>query len=121
MGLFEQYDAFAQQDIDLFFQSFAPNVPQGTAPVVDSVDGGIAPVAPGSVQNGGESDLDIDLAISLMYVILVPISESMAPLVYDLTPRFAAIRSVSLFTKQTTCPIHPTKLMSPSSIRSWTR
>lgn len=67
MGLFESYDAFSQEDIDLFFQHFAPNVPQGTAPQVDSVDGGTAPVAAGSVRNGGESDIDIDLAISLIY------------------------------------------------------
>jgi len=67
MGLFEDYDAFSQEDIDIFFAKFAPWVPQGTSPNVISVDGGTAPVAPGSVRNGGESDIDIDLATSLIY------------------------------------------------------
>lgn len=67
MGLYETYDAFSQQDIDLFFASFAPWVPQGTTPDVKSVDGGTAPVSPGSVRNGGESDIDLDLSYSLIY------------------------------------------------------
>jgi tripeptidyl-peptidase-1 len=67
MGLFETYDAFSQGDIDLFFQHFAPWVPQGTSPTVLSVDGGTAPVAPSSVRNGGESDIDIELSYSLVY------------------------------------------------------
>lgn len=34
MGLFEEFDAYAQKDLDLFFENFAPNVPQGTSPQV---------------------------------------------------------------------------------------
>ena len=67
MGVFEDYDAYAQKDLDLFFKYFAPNVPQGTHPTLDSVDGGTAPVKPGSVRNGGESDIDIDLTYSIIY------------------------------------------------------
>ncbi len=67
MGIFEEYDAFSVQDINLFFKHFAPNVPQGTQPKVDSIDGGTAPVAPGSLRNGGESDIDLDLSYSLIY------------------------------------------------------
>lgn len=67
MGVFEEYDAFSQQDLDLFFKNFAPNVPQGTSPQVDSVDGGTAPVKASSVRNGGESDIDLDLTYSLIY------------------------------------------------------
>jgi tripeptidyl-peptidase-1 len=67
MGLFETYDAFSQQDIDLFFQHFAKNVPADYEPNVISVDGGTAPVAPGDPRNGGESDIDIVLAVSLIY------------------------------------------------------
>ncbi|EED18810.1 protease S8 tripeptidyl peptidase I, putative [Talaromyces stipitatus ATCC 10500] len=67
MGLFETYDAFSQEDISLFFQHFATNVPAGTKPNVISVDGGTAPVAPNDTRNGGESDIDLDLAISLIY------------------------------------------------------
>lgn len=67
MGLFEHYDAFSQQDIDIFFSRFAAWVPQGTIPKVVSVDGGTAPVTASSDRNGGESDLDLDLAYSLIY------------------------------------------------------
>ncbi|EMC91148.1 hypothetical protein BAUCODRAFT_152438 [Baudoinia panamericana UAMH 10762] len=67
MGLYETYDAFSQADIDLFFEHFAPYVPQGTSPTVLSVDGGTAPVPAASVRNGGESDIDITLAYSLIY------------------------------------------------------
>lgn len=67
MGLFETYDTFAQEDISLFFQHFAPWVPADTKPNVISVDGGNAPVAPSDPRNGGESDIDLDLAISLIY------------------------------------------------------
>lgn len=67
MGLYETFDAYSQGDIDLFFEDFAPNVPQGTSPTVLSVDGGTAPVAPGDVRESGESDIDIDLAYSLIY------------------------------------------------------
>ena len=67
MGLFESYDAFSQADISLFFEKFAKNVPPNTKPNVISVDGGTAPVAPGDVRNGGESDIDVDLSISLIY------------------------------------------------------
>ncbi|KAH8700375.1 putative protease S8 tripeptidyl peptidase I [Talaromyces proteolyticus] len=67
MGLFETSDTFSQEDISLFFQHFATNVPADTKPKVISVDGGSAPVAPSSSLNGGESDIDLDLAISLIY------------------------------------------------------
>ncbi|QKX54516.1 uncharacterized protein TRUGW13939_01603 [Talaromyces rugulosus] len=67
MGLFESYDAFSQEDVSLFLQDFAPNVPVDTKPTVISVDGGHAPVSPSSERNMGESDIDLDLAISLIY------------------------------------------------------
>ncbi|KAF2094775.1 putative protease S8 tripeptidyl peptidase I [Rhizodiscina lignyota] len=67
MGLFEHFDAFAQEDIDLFFKTFAPNVPQGTSPTVLSVDGGTAPVAPSDLRNGAESDSDLDISYALIY------------------------------------------------------
>jgi tripeptidyl-peptidase I len=75
MGLFESYDAFSQQDISIFFENFAPNVPQGTSPKVISVDGGTAPVSPSDVRNGGESDIDLDLSYSLIYPQTVTVYE----------------------------------------------
>ncbi|TVY14727.1 Aorsin [Lachnellula arida] len=67
MGLFETFDAFSQEDVSLFLGKFANNTPSNTAPKVISVDGGTAPVKPGSDRNGGESNIDLDLAISLIY------------------------------------------------------
>ncbi|TVY38071.1 Aorsin [Lachnellula occidentalis] len=67
MGLFETFDAFSQEDVSLFLEKFAKHVPSNTAPKVISVDGGTAPVEPGDDRNGGESNIDIDLAISLIY------------------------------------------------------
>ena len=68
LGLYEAGDTYAQEDLDSFFAKYAPNVPQGTHPTLDSVDGGEAPVAPGSDYNTGESDIDMDIAYSLIYV-----------------------------------------------------
>jgi hypothetical protein len=44
------------------------NVPQGTHPVLDSIDGGVAPVPADSEYNTGESDIDMDIGFSLIYV-----------------------------------------------------
>jgi tripeptidyl-peptidase-1 len=68
MGLYESGDVYAQADLNSFFADYAPNVPQGTHPQLDSIDGGEAPVAPDSDYNTGESDIDMDIAFSLIYV-----------------------------------------------------
>jgi tripeptidyl-peptidase-1 len=68
MGLYESGDKYSQEDLNSFFAEYAPHVPQGTHPLLDSIDGGEAPVAPGSADNTGESDIDMDIAFSLIYV-----------------------------------------------------
>ncbi|KAF4625037.1 hypothetical protein G7Y89_g13133 [Cudoniella acicularis] len=68
LGLYESGDIYSQEDLNSFFAQYSPNVPQGTHPLLDSVDGGEAPVAPGSEYNTGESDIDMDIAFSLIYV-----------------------------------------------------
>lgn len=67
LGLYETGDTYAQADLDLFYKQFAPNVPQGTHPILDSVDGGQAPVPVGSSYETGESIIDMDIAFSLVY------------------------------------------------------
>ncbi|EMC94319.1 hypothetical protein BAUCODRAFT_111098 [Baudoinia panamericana UAMH 10762] len=67
LGIYESGDYFSQQDLNLFFAEYAPNVPNGTSPIVLSVDGGEAPVAPDDPNNTGESDIDIDMSFSLIY------------------------------------------------------
>jgi hypothetical protein len=68
MGLYESGDVYSQEDLNLFFASYAPNVPQGTHPTLDSIDGGVAPVPVTSEYVTGESDIDMDLSFSLIYV-----------------------------------------------------
>jgi tripeptidyl-peptidase-1 len=62
LGLFEQGDYFAKSDLDLFYAEYAPNVPQGTYPIPALVDGANFSVPADSSLNGGESDIDIDMA-----------------------------------------------------------
>jgi tripeptidyl-peptidase-1 len=68
MGLYESGDIYSQEDIDSFFAEYAPYVPQGTHPKLDSIDGGEAPVSPDSQYNTGESDIDMDISFSIIYV-----------------------------------------------------
>ncbi|KAG9240127.1 Pro-kumamolisin, activation domain-containing protein [Calycina marina] len=67
LGLFESGDIYSQDDLNSFFAEYAPNVPQGTHPKLDSIDGGEAPVAFDSDFNTGESDIDMDIGFSLIY------------------------------------------------------
>ena len=71
MGLYESGDVYSQEDLNLFFAAYAPNVPQGTHPKLDSIDGGVAPEPATSQYVTGESDIDMDLAYSLIYVRLI--------------------------------------------------
>ena len=81
LGVYETTDTYAQEDLDAYFAQYAPYVPKGTAPKLVSINNATAPVAPGSGYNGGESDVDLDIAYSLLgavpitlYQILVPSS-----------------------------------------------
>lgn len=60
IGIFEEGDFYAQEDFDSFFATYTPYIPNGTHPVLDSVDGAEAPVA--LEDAGGESNLDFLLA-----------------------------------------------------------
>jgi len=65
MGIFEEGDFYSQEDLDLFFANFTPQIPQGTHPKPAFIDGAQAPV-PVS-QAGGESDLDFELAYPILW------------------------------------------------------
>lgn len=65
MGIFEFGDAFAQQDLNMFYKNLFPTTPQGFAPKVQLIDGGKAPVP--QSQAGVESSLDLEVAIPLLY------------------------------------------------------
>ncbi|PYH32008.1 S53 family peptidase [Aspergillus neoniger CBS 115656] len=67
LGLYEQGDYFAKSDLDLFYKEYAPWVPQGTYPIPALIDGANYSVPSWSSLNTGESDIDIDMAYSLLY------------------------------------------------------
>ncbi|CAK4033881.1 aorsin [Lecanosticta acicola] len=65
MGIFEEGDYYSQKDLNLFYSNFTRYIPNGTHPILDSIDGGQAPVTVADA--GGESDLDFELAIPIIY------------------------------------------------------
>lgn len=65
MGIFEEGDFYSQTDLNLFFQTYAPYIPNGTHPIPNYVDGAEAPVPVSEA--GGESDLDFQLAYPIIY------------------------------------------------------
>lgn len=65
LGLYETGGAYDQADLDQYYSNYAKHVPQGTHPVLASVNGGQAPV---DVSEGqGESVIDLDIMHSLTY------------------------------------------------------
>ena len=65
MGIFEEGSFYSQKDLNLFYTNFTSYIPNGTHPILDSIDGGTAPVA--TKFAGGEADLDFELAIPIIY------------------------------------------------------
>jgi len=67
LGVYAQGDYYSGQDLDSWFSSFEPRIPQGTRPTLHSIDGGVAPVAATDPNNGGEADVDLAITMSLIY------------------------------------------------------
>lgn len=69
LGVFEAgigpMQSYNQGDLNSFFQTFTPNIPQGTAPKLQSINGGQAP----SPQNmtSLEADLDFQVAYPIVF------------------------------------------------------
>lgn len=59
--------AFLQSDLNTFYSQVWPRVPSGTAPTFDSIDGGVDQTTHKSFNYNGESDLDLQYAIALVY------------------------------------------------------
>ncbi|MCJ1435182.1 hypothetical protein MMC27_004553 [Xylographa pallens] len=60
-------EAYIQTDLNLFYSTLAREIPQGTAPVLDSIDGGVNQQTTQSFNDNGESDLDLQYAQALVY------------------------------------------------------
>lgn len=66
LGVFESLDdVYAQEDLDAFYKLAAPGIPQGTGPDLFLINGATAPNDPEDA--GGESDLDFEIAIPIIY------------------------------------------------------
>ena len=66
LGIFEDLgDVYSQTDLNDFFASLAPNIPQGTHPILDAIDGAKAPNPVTSA--GAESDLDFQISYPIIY------------------------------------------------------
>lgn len=66
LGIWATEDTYDQEDLDLFFKNYAKNVPEGTKPTLDLINGATAPVRQ---QDGGfESLIDMDMS----YPIIAP-------------------------------------------------
>ncbi|KAL9599924.1 MAG: hypothetical protein Q9219_003486 [cf. Caloplaca sp. 3 TL-2023] len=74
--------AFLQADLNLFYANLARQIPSGTTPTFDSIDGGVAQTTTQSFNYNGESDLDLEYAIALV------ISTSYGYNEADLTPAY---------------------------------
>lgn len=57
--------AYLQNDLNIFYSNLARQIPSGTAPTVDLIDGAIVQTTTQSFNDNGESDLDLQYAIAL--------------------------------------------------------
>ncbi|KAF2669928.1 subtilisin-like protein [Microthyrium microscopicum] len=71
IGVFETVsdgNAYSQNDLNLFFRKFYPQIPNGTHPTLQSVEGGSAPADPKNISLiSGESNLDFELIYPIVY------------------------------------------------------
>ncbi len=66
LGVFEESpQGFLQSDLDLFFANAAPQIPNGTSPIVHGIDGGGDSTK--ASMGGGETTLDLEVAYPLIY------------------------------------------------------
>ncbi|EFW99720.1 protease s8 tripeptidyl peptidase [Grosmannia clavigera kw1407] len=64
LGIFEEGDHYDQADLNSFYAMYALQVPNGTHPDLDSIDGGVSPI---DGDAGGESLLDFTIAYPIIY------------------------------------------------------
>jgi tripeptidyl-peptidase-1 len=57
--------AYLQSDLNFFYSNLARQIPSGTAPKIDLIDGAIVQTSTQGFDDNGESDLDLQYAIAL--------------------------------------------------------
>ena len=66
--------AYLQADLNLFYSNLARQIPSGTAPTFDAIDGGVDQTTTKDFNHNGESDLDLEYAIALgMFIPQTPL------------------------------------------------
>lgn len=86
-GFFEQGDYYAQEDLNLYFKHYVPQIPNGTEPIRKLIDGAEAPVPLHDPTNTGEADLDLQIGFSLVYPTI--------PTVYQVDDKHYAVNEVA--------------------------
>ncbi|KAI9852854.1 MAG: hypothetical protein M1838_004413 [Thelocarpon superellum] len=71
--------AYRQPDLDLFFANFSKAL-VGKPPILDSIDGGVAQTSQTGFQYNGESNLDLEYAMSLVYPVNVTVFQTGDPI-----------------------------------------
>ncbi|KAL4746419.1 hypothetical protein BDW72DRAFT_207340 [Aspergillus terricola var. indicus] len=65
LGIYAFGDMYSQGDLDLLFSAFASHIPNGTQPIVQGINGGMAPT---SLDNAGpESTLDLAMSYPIIW------------------------------------------------------
>ncbi|KUJ19485.1 subtilisin-like protein [Mollisia scopiformis] len=59
--------AYLQSDLNLFYSNLQRQIASGTAPTIDLIDGATVQTSTQSFDDNGESDLDLQYAIALVY------------------------------------------------------
>ena len=68
LGLYEQGDYFAKSDLDLYWKNINTEVPEGTYPKPQLIDGANYSVPASSSLNKGESNIDIEMAYVSLFI-----------------------------------------------------
>jgi tripeptidyl-peptidase-1 len=61
LGLYQQGSYFAKSDVNAYFKTYAPYIPQDTFPIAATIDGASYSVDAASVSNSGEANIDIEM------------------------------------------------------------
>ena len=67
VGVFEETSVYRQSDLDKFFHKYAPNVPPGTHPTLDSIEDADLFLPRNLSVLSLEANIDLDIIYSLTY------------------------------------------------------
>lgn len=86
LGIWETGNSYAQADLNTYFSKYATNIPSGTGPIIDKINGGSAPSSQSSA--GLEADIDFEMAYPLVYPERLLVYEDSSPGAGEATETF---------------------------------